>query len=88
VASLLAVYTLCGFFFLAPYLIERYVPRVLPKYLECRVGVGQVRINPFRLTFEANDFSLTETNATPVGRFDRLFLDFELSGLFRWKRTH
>ncbi len=85
-AALLALYTLCGFL-LAPYLVERYVPRILQKKLVCEAQLGKVRINPFLFTFEANNFSISETNATPIGRFDRLFLDFELSGLFRWAWT-
>lgn len=85
-AVLLVLYTLGGFF-LAPYLVKRYGPRIIQNNLVCDVHLGKVRINPFLLTFEANDFSISERNAAPVGRFDRLFLDFELSGLFRWAWT-
>lgn len=66
VVALLAFYTTIGFF-LAPYLVERYVPQILQKNLLCKAGIGKVRINPFLFTFEANDFSISETNGTPVG---------------------
>jgi len=86
VGMLLVGYTLCGFF-LAPYLVERYLPGILQNKLVCSAAIGKVRINPLLLTVEANDFSISEADGTPVAGFGRLFLDFELKGLFRWAWT-
>jgi len=83
---LLASYTLCAFF-LAPHLVERYLPGILQKKLVCSAGIGKVHINPLLLTLEANGFSISETDGTPAGGFDRLFLDLEFKDLFRWALT-
>ena len=85
-AVVLTLYTLGGFI-LTPYLVERYVPKILEKNLRCDARIGEVHINPFLFTLEANAFRLSEPDGSYVTGFDRLFLDFELSGLFRWAWT-
>ena len=84
--GLLIAYTLAGFF-LVPYLVRHYVPRVLDETLHRPAAIGEVRFNPFVYTFEANDFSLTEPDGTPIAGFKRLFVDFELKSLFNWAWT-
>ena len=84
--GLLLAYTLAGFF-LVPYLVRHYVPRVLDETLHRPAAIGEVRFNPFVYTFEANDFSLTEPDGTPIAGFKRLFVDFELKSLFNWAWT-
>ena len=84
--GILIVYTLCGFF-LAPYLVRHYVPEIAQDLLQREAHIGKVRVNPFLFTLEANDFELIETDGTPIGGFNRLLVDFELSSLFRWAWT-
>ena len=84
--GLLIAYTLAGFF-LVPYLVRHYLPRVLDETLHRPAAIGEVRFNPFVYTFEANDFSLTEPDGTPIAGFKRLFVDFELKSLFNWAWT-
>jgi hypothetical protein len=80
--ALLIVYALVGYF-LAPYLIARSVPDFAQTNLGAQATVGKVRINPFLLQFEANDFRL-DTEGRPAVALDRLFVDLELSSLLRW----
>ena len=82
-AGLLVVYAAVGFFLL-PYLVERYVPEIARDALKRQASIGKVRINPFRLTFEANDFRLAENDGTPIAGVRRLYVDFETSSLLRW----
>ena len=84
--GLLIAYTLAGFF-LVPFLVRHYVPRVLDETLHRPAAIGDVRFNPFVYTFEANDFSLSEPDGTPIAGFKRLFVDFELKSLFNWAWT-
>jgi len=79
-------YTLVGFF-LVPYIMERTLPGSLKKNLNCRVDVGKIRFNPFLFKLEINDFHLEEETGAPVIGFDRLFIDFQTSSLFRWAWT-
>jgi uncharacterized protein involved in outer membrane biogenesis len=80
--SLFILYTLAGFF-LAPRLIASYLPRYVQEQLKRRLEIGEVRVNPLLFKLEIKRFNLQESDGRPLLGFDRLFLDFELSSLFR-----
>ena len=82
VAALAVAYTLAGFF-LVPRLIRTYVPRYVQEQLKRRAEIGEVRLNPLLLKLEIKHFRLQEADGRPLLGFDRLFVDFELSSLFR-----
>src|SRR5207245_6527127 len=83
VVGVLAVaYTLAGFF-LVPRLITTYVPRYVQEQLKRRVEIGEVRLNPLLFKLEIKHFRLQEADGRPLVAFDRLFVDFELSSVFR-----
>ncbi len=79
----LLLYTLTGFFAL-PGLVRWYVPRYAQQNLHCLANIQKVRINPFLLTFEINEFSLKQQDGSPLIAFARLFIDLETSSLFHW----
>jgi hypothetical protein len=78
----LAAYSLCGFL-LVPALVRHYVPQLLREHLGVQASLGDVRFNPLLFRFEARDFALAEGEGTKLAGFGRLFVDFELSSLFR-----
>ena len=80
--ALLLLYALAGFF-LAPYLVERHLPRYAQTELGSEATIEHVRINPFMLSLEAKNFRLEYPPGQPIVAFGRLFLDFQLSSLFR-----
>ncbi len=82
VATLL-LYALAGFVAL-PALVRWYVPQIAQQDLHCLATLQKVRINPFLLTAEINDFSLKQADGSPLITFARLFVDLETSSLFRW----
>jgi len=75
-------YTLAGFFLL-PRLIRTYAPRYVEEQLKRRLEIGEVRVNPLLFKVEIKQFRLQEADGRPLLGFDRLFVDFELSSLFR-----
>jgi hypothetical protein len=82
-AGAIALYALAGFI-AAPWYIKRALPDYLRENLNATGSVGEVRVNPFIFTLEARDFALTESGGkTPAIAVERLFVDFELSSLFR-----
>jgi uncharacterized protein involved in outer membrane biogenesis len=81
-AVLAVAYTLVGFF-LVPRLITTYVPRYVQEQLKRRAEIGEVRLNPLLFRLEVKHFRLEEADGRPLLGFDRLFVDFELSSLFR-----
>jgi uncharacterized protein involved in outer membrane biogenesis len=82
IVVLFVAYTLAGFF-LVPRLIATYVPRYAHEQLGRRAEVGEVRANPLLFRLEIKDFRLQEADGRPLLGFDRFFVDFELSSLFR-----
>ncbi len=78
----LTLYTLLGFF-LIPYGIRHYGPRLAADKLQRQLSLGEVRFNPFLFTFEANDFVFKEADGKPIAGFKRLFVDFEPTNLTR-----
>jgi uncharacterized protein DUF748 len=86
VTVLVLVYALTGFL-LAPYLIERTIPGYVQENLGVPTTIGKVRVNPFLLKVEANDFQIGAAGGQPVLAFSRLFVDLELKSLLRWAWT-
>ena len=73
----LCLYSLIGFF-IAPRVVVWYAPKLVKEQLQCQLDMGKVRINPFLLTFEVSDVSLS-TQKELIGAFKRLFIDFEIT---------
>ena len=79
---LFAAYTLAGFL-LVPRLLKTHVPRYAQEQLKRRAEVGEVRFNPLLFKIEIKDFRLQEADGRPIFSFARLFVDFEITSLFR-----
>jgi uncharacterized protein involved in outer membrane biogenesis len=84
--AVLVFYTLAGFF-LAPWLVRYYVPKMIREQLKKQASIGDVAINPYIFTVEANDFRMEEPDGQLIVGFKRLFIDFELKSLFKWAWT-
>jgi hypothetical protein len=85
-AAALGVYTLAGFF-LVPYLVRHYVPKIAAETFQRQAAIGEVRFNPFLFRLEASDFAFRDTGGEPMLAIERLLVDFELSSLTRWAWT-
>ncbi|MDN5753540.1 MAG: DUF748 domain-containing protein, partial [Nitrosospira sp.] len=82
-AVLLLLYTLGGFL-LAPYLLERNLPRYVEDHLGQPASVGDIRVNPYLFILEMSDFKLDGAGDNALLKFERLTVDFELwSSIFR-----
>jgi hypothetical protein len=84
--AVLVFYTLAGFF-LAPWLVRHYLPKIVQEQLKKQAAIGEVHVNPYIFTVDANDFSMMEPDGRPIVGFKRLFVDFELKSLFKWAWT-
>ena len=81
--AVVLLYTLAGFV-AAPKILRWYVPKYAAQHLDCRAAVEHIRINPFLLSIEADQFSLQQADGSPMLAFARLFVDLEVSSLFHW----
>lgn len=82
----LLFYTVVGFFVVPP-IIKWQLRKQLPVYTHRQAAVKQVRVNPFALSLTVRGLALTETNGAPFIGFDELYVNFQLSSLFRWAWT-
>lgn len=83
---LILVYTLCGFFAL-PAVIDSQIRSFAQEKLGRDATIGQVRVNPYVLSLQVDDFALLDRDNTKLFAFDQYFVNFQLSSLFRWAWT-
>ena len=74
------LYTVVGFFVL-PVIIKWQMLKRLPALTHRNVAVGQVRLNPYALSFMLNGLRLTETNGDEFASLGELYVNFELSSI-------
>ena len=84
--AVVIVYTIAGFF-LVPAIAQRQIVAALEAAFQRPVALAELRVNPFSLSADARGFSLTEDDGAALVAFDRLFVNFQASSLFRWAWT-
>jgi uncharacterized protein involved in outer membrane biogenesis len=77
-----ALYTIVGFFIL-PAVIKSQMLKRLPALTHRHVGVQEVKLNPYALSFTLRGFSLTETNGDEFVSLRELYVRFSLSSLLK-----
>jgi hypothetical protein len=82
-AGLIVFYFLFAYFAINP-LAQQLVPWLAEEKLASKASVGKVTFDPLRLKTTIDEFALTEKNGTPLASFEKLVLDLELSGIFKW----
>ncbi len=85
VALAVALYAAFGFL-IAPKLVRSALLENIPKTMPVTPTVGEIHINPFLLQVEIKDLALHGDRGEKLVGFERLFVDFEFSSL--WKRAY
>ncbi len=83
VAGLFGLYLVFGFFLVNP-LAQKLLPWVGETKLASRLSVQQVKFNPLTLEVTVDGLKLADRNGQPLAGFDRLYLNIDTTGLFRW----
>jgi len=86
VAAVIIVYALLGFF-LAPWLIDRTATNAVRDNLGVELTLQKVSVNPFVLSLQIDGLELDEPSGEPFLTVERIFINFQLSSLFRWALT-
>ena len=81
--GLFGLYLVFGFFLVNP-LAHKLLPWVGENTLASRLSADEVRFNPLTLEATLSGLKLTETGGAPLASFDRLYVNLETTGLFRW----
>jgi len=76
------LYALAGFFVVPPILRPKIV-ETLSDQTGCTVAVGNLRVNPFALSITVEDFALLDHGRAPIIAFKELYVNFEMSSIFR-----
>ena len=82
----IVLYALLGFL-LTPWVLTRYVSNYALEKFKRKASIAEVHVNPFLFTFEGKDFVFQEADDRPIVGLGRIFVDFELSSIFRWAWT-
>ena len=86
IAVLVFIYAIGGFL-VAPLIIKSQAPKIIGEQLGRKASVNQVRLNPFALSLTLRDFELEEPDGERFIGFEELYVNFQLSSLFRWAFT-
>ncbi|MFN3543963.1 MAG: DUF748 domain-containing protein [Thiobacillus sp.] len=82
-AGLFGLYLVFGFFLVNP-LAQKLLPWVGERTLASQLTANEVRFNPLTLEATVSGLKLAEMDGKPLAGFDRLYLNLETTGLFRW----
>ncbi len=85
-ASAIVVYALLGFF-LAPWLIKNTATNAVRDNLGTELSLQKVAVNPFVMSLRIDGLELDEPSGDPFVTIERIFINFQLSSLFRWALT-
>jgi hypothetical protein len=85
-AATIVVYALLGFF-LAPWLIKNTAINAVRDNLGTELKLQNVSVNPFVLSLRIDGLELDEPGGEPFLTVERIFINFQLSSLFRWAVT-
>jgi uncharacterized protein involved in outer membrane biogenesis len=83
VAGLFGLYLVFGFLLVNP-LAQKLLPWVGENMLASRLSAQQVKFNPLTLEATVDGLKLAEMNGAPLASFERLYVNLDTTGLFRW----
>lgn len=83
IAGLSVLYLAFSYFAINP-LAKRIVPWLAENKLASHASVGKVTFDPLRLKTIIENFNMSERSGAPLVGFEKLVVDFEVSGLFDW----
>jgi hypothetical protein len=86
VIVVVVLYTVGGFFGV-PALVERMTVSAIRDSAGREATLERVRFNPYVLSLQIEGFAVQDTDGAALAGFDRLFVNFQLSSLFRWAWT-
>jgi hypothetical protein len=81
-AIVLCLYAVAGFL-VVPAIIKSKAPAIIEQQLGRQATVNQIRLNPFALSLTVRGFAIKEPNGKSFAGFEELYVNFQISSLFR-----
>lgn len=82
-AGVFAAYVAFGFLLVNP-LAQKLLPWIGENKLASQLSAQQVTFNPFTLEATVDGLKLAEPDGKPLASFERLYVNLDSGGLFRW----
>jgi uncharacterized protein involved in outer membrane biogenesis len=82
-AGVFAAYVAFGFLLVNP-LAQKLLPWIGENKLASQLSAQHVRFNPFTLEATVDGLELAEPDGKPLASFERLYVNLDSGGLFRW----
>lgn len=82
-AGLFGLYLVFGFFLIDP-LAQKLLPWIGENKLASQLSVRHVKFNPLTLEATVDGLKLAEQNGASLASFERLYVNLDTTGLFRW----
>ena len=86
IAGLFLLYVIVGFWIVPP-VLKNQLEKQLTELLDRKVTIGAVKLNPLVLSTTTSDLTIHEIDGTPFAGFGELYVNVQLSSLFRWAGT-
>ena len=86
VTGLFVFYVIVGFW-VAPPLLRSKLEEQLSGLLGRKVTIGAIKLNPLVLSATTSNLTVHETDGEPFAGFESLYVNVQLSSLFRWAGT-
>jgi len=83
VAGVFGLYLVSGFFLVNP-LAQKILPWVGEQKLASQLSADEVRFNPLTLEVSVRGLKLAEPDGAPLASFERLYVNVDSTGIFRW----
>ena len=84
--AVVMVYALLGFL-VAPWLVKKSAVESVRENLDAELRIAEVAINPFVLSLRVDGLELDDPSGDAFARVEEIFVNFQLSSLFRWAWT-
>ncbi len=84
--AVLVLYTVVGFF-LTPWLVKKNAIEVVGDIFGAELKIEKVAVNPYVLSLRVDGIELEDPSGAPFLRVQQVFVNFQLSSLFRWAWT-
>ena len=86
VTGLFVFYVIVGFWIVPP-LLKPKLEEQLSDLLGRKVTIGAIKLNPLVLSATTSNLTVHETDGEPFAGFESLYVNVQLSSLFRWAGT-
>lgn len=81
-AAALLLYAAIGFL-LAPWLVKKYAVEFVRDTYAAELRIAKVAVNPFAMSLGVTGLELDDPDSLPTARVQEIFVNFQLSSLFR-----